>query len=38
MLICLHSVNPCLIYSGVEIFEKSNNGEAQEHYVKMEGG
>ena len=33
-----HSVSPCLIYSAVEIFEKSLNGETQAHYVKMGDG
>ena len=37
---CLHSMNPYLIYSGVEIFEKSLNGEARDHIknLKMGGG
>ena len=35
ILVCLHSVNPCLIYSKVETFEKLQNEEAQDYYVKM---
>ena len=31
----LHRGLPYLIYSAVEIFEKSQNGKGQDHYVKM---
>ena len=34
-LLCLHSLDPCLIYNGVEIFYKSLNREAHDHYVKI---
>ena len=34
-LLCLHSLDPCLIYCSVKIFYKSLNREAHDHYVKI---